>query len=348
MSKFLKALEQAERDHALREQARQQGRVAVEWKGPAARTPSEESPAAAAPAAGPSLSDPPVAEPPAKEETVAVESGAPEKLQEARVKEHLVSLLHPASFEAEQYRTLRYIVESMQKEARLRVVAVTSAGVGDGKTTTAINLAGALAQSPEARVLLVDMDLRRATLAEHLGIDNSNGPGLVDAILRPTLTLDDIEWFLPAFNLSILAAGRSPTSPYEILKSPRLAEILADARQRYDYIVLDTPPIVPVPDCRVISKWVDASIMVVSAHKTPRKLVEEALNAIDPAKVLGIIFNNDDRPLSGYYGYYYGKGQSASALAASGLDGRRQNIVGMVRKKHTLGSRIRQVRNLVW
>ena len=231
----------------------------------------------------------------------------------ASVKQSLVSLLRPTSFEAEQYRTLRYIVDQLHKDANLQVVAVSSPGVGDGKTTTAINLAGALAQAPDARVLLVDADLRQPSVSKYLGIDDSRGLGLVDAILKPGLQLDDIAWCLPPFNLSALPVGQPPAAPYEVLKSPRLAELLEEARQRYDYIVVDTPPMVPVPDCRVMAKWVDGFLLVVAAHKTPRKLVEEALNIMDPTKTLGLIFNNDDRPLSGYYGYYYANGHSPNA-----------------------------------
>lgn len=231
----------------------------------------------------------------------------------ASVKQSLVSLLRPTSFEAEQYRTLRYIVDQLHKDANLQVVAVSSPGVGDGKTTTAINLAGALAQAPDARVLLVDADLRQPSVSKYLGIDDSRGLGLVDAILKPGLQLDDIAWRLPPFNLSALPVGQPPAAPYEVLKSPRLAELLEEARQRYDYIVVDTPPMVPVPDCRVMAKWVDGFLLVVAAHKTPRKLVEEALNIMDPTKTLGLIFNNDDRPLSGYYGYYYANGHSPNA-----------------------------------
>src|SRR5262249_36242996 len=100
-----------------------------------------------------------------------------------------------------------------------------------------------------------------------------------------------------------------------VLKLPRVGELLAAARQAYDFIVLDTPPLVAIPDCRVIEKWVDGFLVVVAAHKTPRKLLEEALNVTEPAKVIGLVFNGDDRPLSGYsygYGYGYGNGHSQS------------------------------------
>lgn len=226
------------------------------------------------------------------------------------VDEHLVSLLTPASLEAEQYRVLRYIVEQMHQDAGLHVVAVTSPGVGDGKTTTTINLAGALAQAPEAQVLLVDTDLRKPSVEGHLGMGDSESRGLVDAILDPGLALEDVVQRCPPFNLSVLPAGRYPAATYEVLKSPRLGKLLEDARQRYDYIVLDTPPLILVPDCRVIAKWVDGFLMVMAAHKTPRKLLEEALNVMDPTKIVGLVFNGDDRPLSGYYGYYYRYGQS--------------------------------------
>ena len=102
----------------------------------------------------------------------------------------------------------------------------------------------------------------------------------------------------PDLNLSVLLAGRCPSAPYEVLKSPRLGELLGEARRRYDYIVLDTPPVVLFPDCRIISRYVDGLLIVVHAHKTARKLLEEALNVTELAKVVGLVFNGDDRHLS--------------------------------------------------
>jgi Mrp family chromosome partitioning ATPase len=91
-----------------------------------------------------------------------------------------------------------------------------------------------------------------------------------------------------------------------MLKSPRLGELLAEARQRYEYIILDTPPLIPFPDCRFIERWSDGFVIVAAAHRTPRKLIEEAIKVVDPAKMVGIIFNRDDRPVFGYYTHYYG------------------------------------------
>jgi Mrp family chromosome partitioning ATPase len=111
---------------------------------------------------------------------------------------------------------------------------------------------------------------------------------------------------LSPYNLSLLPAGEPPPAPYEVLESPRLGELLEQARERYDYVVLDTPPIVSVPDCRVIGRWVDGFLVVVAAHRTPRKLLEEALNLMEPSRVIGLVLGHDDRSLSGYgsYGAY--------------------------------------------
>jgi capsular exopolysaccharide synthesis family protein len=213
--------------------------------------------------------------------------------------ERLVSLLAPSSVEAEQYRGLRYVVE----ESRKPVVAITSPTPGDGKTTTAINLAGALAQAPATRVLLVEADLRLPRVGERLSLSGSARRGFADAIEDDGLTLSDVVQHLARFNLSVLPAGRSPASPYETLKSARLKELLEEARRNYDYVVLDTPPIVPVPDCRLIARVADSVVVVVAAHRTPRQLLQESLVALDPAKILGLVFNGDDHMRRGYYGY---------------------------------------------
>jgi len=261
------------------------------------------------------------------------------------VDDHLVSLVAPAAFEAEQYRALRYTVEQLHKTRDLRIVAVSSPGVGDGKSVTAINLAGALAQAADARVLLVDADLRRPSVAGLLAFGESDGPGLVNLILDPTLTLERVAQPRPPFNLSVIPAGQVAPSPYELLKSPRLGELLEEARRCYDYIVVDAPPLCPVQDCRVIAHWVDGFLLVVAAHHTPRRLVEEALNVVERAKILGLIFNGDDQPPSSFYGYYgyYGAGPYAAHGSTNGQGrgrmGRAVTRVGQMLKRRRGGGR---------
>ena len=186
----------------------------------------------------------------------------------------------------------------------LKVLAVTSPAAGDGKTTTAINLAATLAQTSGSRVLLVDTDLRRPLVGGNLGLA-PGGPGLAEAAVDDRIELSEVVRPTP-YNLTVLPAGDPPENPYQVLESARVGHLLEQARDAYDCVVLDTPPVLLVPDCKLMSQWIDGFLLVVSAHRTPRKLLGEALSALDESKVLGIIFNGDDRPLAGYYGKYYG------------------------------------------
>ena len=291
MSMFSKALEQADHDRALREQASQR-----EHPTPVASPPpmgqSTDSPDVHPRADEPLIHPPPEAVPRSRIEATG------------GIDEHLVSLLAPTSHESEQYRILRHLVEQMHKNAGLCVLGITSAAAGDGKTTTAINLAGALAQSSEARVLLLETDLRQPSVVRLLGLPHAGASGLVDAILDPLISLHDVVQLRSPFNLAVLPAGRSTMASYEVLKSPRLGELIEEARQRYDYVVLDMPPLMPFPDCRLLERSLDGFLIVAAAHKTPRKLLEDALSVVDRTKIIGLVFNGDDRPSSPYYSYY--------------------------------------------
>src|SRR5207244_16176 len=143
----------------------------------------------------------------------------------------------------------------------------------------------------------------------------SDTRGLADAIADDRLTLPEVVRHLPRFNLSVLPAGRSPASPYEALHSSRLDELLEEARSHYAYVVVDTPPVVPVPDCRLIARLVDAFLVLVGAHRTRRELLQEALAALDSTKILGLVFNGDDRPRGGDERHRAG-GSSEPARAA--------------------------------
>src|SRR5258705_6014522 len=308
MSKFAKAPEQAQRARPLPPQPAPPPPPPAPAPPPA---PPSSPPRAAAPApappapvspAEPSLftrpshvpapSKPPASRParriPGPRRGVAVPT--------EEVDSHLVSLVAPAGLEAEQYRALRHLVEQRHKDGDLSVIAVSSPGVGDGKTTTAINLAGALSQASNAAVLLIEADLRRPSIGRLLGFEDSHSVGLVDAILDPRLTLADIVQPRPPYNLNIVLAGQTPASPYEILQSARLGELLDEARQTYDYIVMDTPPLAPVQDCRVVARWVDGIRPVLAADHTPPALLDAALRTPEPHQVPGPCFNGDDAP----------------------------------------------------
>ena len=219
----------------------------------------------------------------------------------------LVSFLRPESFEADQYRMLRYAVErACPVTDGSRVIAVTSAVPGDGKTLTAVNLAGSIARGGQARVLLVDADLRRPAIATVLGHSGvRRGWGLVDAILDHRLSLEQISWTLSEFNLAVVTSRRPQSDTYELLASGRFGDLLREARSRYDYVVVDCPPVLPAPDSRLLAGFIDGYLVVVSADKTPRRLLEETLALLVPDKILGLVFNRESFKHSRYGRYYY-------------------------------------------
>jgi capsular exopolysaccharide synthesis family protein len=226
--------------------------------------------------------------------------------------EQLVSLLTPECAAADRYRALRYSIEGLRTDAGLPIVAVTSPDAGDGKTMTVLNLAGAFAQAEGARILVVDADLRKPSVSAYLGLD-PRLPGLSRALRSPDVDLQTIAHRMDPFNLWIVPAGPPAASPGELLNSPALAGLIHEARRTFDCVLIDTPPAL-LPDCRLIGRWVDGFLLVVTAHKTPRKLLAQALDELGSSRILGLVLNRDDRPPARYYGYY-------SAQAETGASG---------------------------
>ena len=214
----------------------------------------------------------------------------------------------PGTFAAEQYQNLRLKVERLQQTRGVRVVAVTSPGTNDGKTLTSINLAAALARGPGARVLLIDADLRRPSIGPQLGFAE-DGAGLAAAIGDGAGSrLPDVARQVDGVNgLSVVPAGPATRDVHELLRSPRFEQLLQDARGAYDFVVLDTPPLVPVCDAAVMSRLVDGMLVVVAAHETTRKQLGEALSLLDESKTLGLVFNGDEGASASQYDAYYRK-----------------------------------------
>jgi capsular exopolysaccharide synthesis family protein len=223
-----------------------------------------------------------------------------------QIDKRLVTLTTPASMEAEQYQALRLKLEHLHRERQVRLIGVTSPGARDGKTVTAINLAAALAGGSNARVLLIEADLRRPAVSRYLGLGEAARPGLANLVVDPHRQIQDVIARHDRFGFDMMVAGDADTPIHQIFRMPRLQEVLADLRQRYDYVVIDTPPVGPVADCALLARWMDGLVLIVTAHKTPRKQLENALTALDGAPVLGIIFNRDDKARAGYRRDYRG------------------------------------------
>jgi protein-tyrosine kinase len=221
--------------------------------------------------------------------------------ERTRIAEELVSFGAPNTAPADQYRILRQRVEQFAR-AGARVFAITSAGPGEGKTVTTLNLAGALAQSRATNVLVVDVDFHRPSVTKYLGLP-TRLPGLAEAILDERSELTRAVRRLENLGISIMPTGVPQVAPYELLSSPRLETLIAEMRRLYNYVLIDTPPVLSVADCRVLSSLIDGFIVVVAASKTPRRALLDALKIIDPAKIFGVVLNGDDRPLGPYYRY---------------------------------------------
>jgi capsular exopolysaccharide synthesis family protein len=240
--------------------------------------------------------------------SAAERSGAPiaGQVRRQRIDPHVVSLTNPESFEAGQYRRLRLAIERLHQTRGVKVVAFSSPSPGEGKTLTSVNLAATLALATDLRVLLIDADLHRPSVPRYLGIDAQDAPGLADLVHDPQLALRDVVIRQPPLSFDVILAGSLRTvAPYETFRSPRLTQLLHDAREAYDYVLLDTPPLVAVPDCQVLAPAVDGFLLVVSAHKTSKRMLGEALDERVALKILGLVFNNDDDCGRGYDKSYY-------------------------------------------
>jgi capsular exopolysaccharide synthesis family protein len=231
----------------------------------------------------------------------------------SRIDSRLVTLTAPDTFAAERYQGLRLKLEQMRQRDGRRVIAVTSPGAGDGKTLTSINLAGVLARESDARVLLIDADLRRSSIADRLGIAPGTA-GLAELIAGSKKPLAGLVERPEDCGFDVLAAGSSSVPVQQLFRSARFAEVLDEARGQYDYVLLDTPPLV-VFDAAVLARKVDGVIVVVAADRTPKKLLAAALDLLDPATVVGLVFNADNSPLFGYNSAAYRPYFTAGARA---------------------------------
>lgn len=264
-------------------------------KAPAARPPRTQPPPApfAKPTPRPVVYGSPVSRQPGSRRGFAWQMEPNGAVEAGDIDDHLVSLLAPTSFAAEQYRAVRLAIETLRHERGTRVVAVSSAGRGEGRTMTALNLAGALAQASDARVALLEADLRHPAIARYLGLPYARG--LSGYLLEPDTPIDNVLQRPPSIAFTVLPAGSASSMPYELLKSPRLAALVAELRQRYDYVLVDTPSALPFPDVGIVRDLVDGFVVVVRANRTSRQQLSDTMNVLGRQRTLGLVFNDDER-----------------------------------------------------
>lgn len=219
----------------------------------------------------------------------------------------------PKSPAAEAYRTIRtgLMLSSAIKETK--VILLTSATPNEGKTTTAVNLAVAMGQMGE-KVLIIDGDLRRHNLHELFGL--TRNIGIADVIIHPEMLSQALIRMEQYPNLHILAGGKTPPNPSELLGSDRMKEFITQMRQQYDRVIIDSPPLLAFSDSLVLSSLADGVIIVIWGGKTAVDLIRKALSLLKgiDAKILGVVLNKIDTTRRSYYyypyySYYYADGK---------------------------------------
>jgi len=200
----------------------------------------------------------------------------------------------------EQYRRVSAVLHDAQAANRTQVILVTSALAGEGKTLTAANVAMTLSGSYRKRVLVIDGDLRRPVMHQIFRVETACG--LADG-LDPTSDMKIVVRQISPL-LALLPAGRPTPDPMATLISERMRQLIQEARTTFDWVVIDTPPLVLLPDAHLLASIADAALLVVKAESTPHAMVKRAMDAMGSTKVLGVVLNKTSvAPHGGYDGY---------------------------------------------
>ncbi len=232
----------------------------------------------------------------------------------------IVYLSNPKSLASEAYRTIRTGILLSQAGEPPRRLLITSAQSAEGKTTSSINLAASLA-SAGGRVVLIDADLRRPSVYKYFNFDPQL-PGLVD-VLTGQRTLEEVYILDRVKRITLLPGGCIPPNPAELLGSIEMANLIEVLARQFDYVVIDSPPILPVTDSVVLSRHVDGVVLVIKGASTPKKVIKDAKERLQAvgARVLGTILNDVNVNSGDYYYYnryyysYYNRPESSEKQA---------------------------------
>jgi len=233
-------------------------------------------------------------------------------LPAVREESRVVTLTEGNSLGAEKFRLLRTRLRNLRERRQLQKLVITSAVPSEGKTLVAMNLAVCLAKHTDEKILLLEGDLRKPMLGEHLGIKALPGVGqwwasLDEPFSKFIYRFDDLQlWILPA--------GSAPEDPVNILQSSRFLELYKHLSTCFDWIIIDAPPLLPMADVSFWSRQADGLLLVVREGCTPKAILQKGLETLDNPKVIGVVFNDARDAESGYYSryYYYHKGETHS------------------------------------
>ncbi|MGH9820473.1 MAG: CpsD/CapB family tyrosine-protein kinase, partial [Pyrinomonadaceae bacterium] len=225
-------------------------------------------------------------------------------IEETSVNQRLVAITQPASAYCEEYRRLRTHLIHKSREKELRSVVIASFDASEGKSITAVNLSWLLAQTDGLKTLLIDGDMHRPSIAEYLGIEAQVG---FSDILAGHMGLAKGVIQVNPVGMHIVPAGNSRDDIAELLSGPRLSEILEEAYETFDFVIIDAPPISLFADTSVLLNCSDGALLVVCADRVPGKDIANMVETLPKEKILGVVLNkSDDTVISKrYYEYPY-------------------------------------------
>ena len=222
------------------------------------------------------------------------------KIGDSKVDSRLVTYFDPKALITEQYKVLRTNFLSLNRGKPPRVVVITSALHSEGKTITALNLAIAMAQTvSKPKILLIDADMRRGRISRYLGIDHPVG---LTEYLSGKAGLEEVLFHIDLENLTFMSSGSVPHNPSELCGSANMRTLLNEVKERFDYIFIDTPPIIAVTDSGIVGSQTDGVVMVVQAGRTQRGIVDHATELLEQshAKLVGHVLTNIEYHLPEY------------------------------------------------
>jgi capsular exopolysaccharide synthesis family protein len=204
----------------------------------------------------------------------ALESGVVNPVEESSLDGRLVTYFDPKALVSEQYKILATNFLSSNKGHPPQVISITSSIAGEGKTLTALNLAITLSKAVhKPRIMLVDADMRKSQLLKYIGMPARQG---LSDFLNGQASIEEVVFDVGIENLSFISSGPTPMNPAELLASDRMGQLIHMLRQQYDFVLIDTPPVIPVTDAVIVGSNVEGVLVVIKAGRTQRGMVSRA------------------------------------------------------------------------
>ena len=225
---------------------------------------------------------------PAEAPSLPHEEVVAEKRIKAGVDRKIVAYYNPRDPIAEQFRALRTHIYSIEGVVSLKTIAITSSSHQEGKTLAAVNLSVVMAQDSDKPIVVVDCNLRKPAVDIFLGLHTDKG---LSDVLMGNAQVSNVLVDTDIKNLTVLPAGGIPTNPADLLGSQKMKDLLAELKEKFDHIILDTPPVMPYADSRILGPLVDGVVIVVRTGKTRREVIlrSESILKNVGAKVLGYV-----------------------------------------------------------